>query len=300
MMADAMFVKPENGDYRVAVDSPARQLGFKNFAMDRFGVQNAELKTIARTPLLPVIQSSSMTMNKSSRNNQIHNWLGAEIKNIVGDGEVSATGLYDETGVWMVKVPADGFAAQAGLRDRDVIIRYNDHTIDTVQDLLNQFMQSSPKEQADIILFRDQNKKTQRINIGPSIRLDVRSAGILGNAPKPVYDSKKHYLGRWHNTDITLQWKLPELSGGSYNLIIHLACAENSAGATYMVRVSGSMVSGTVVNTGGWETFKLHSLGVIDISSEEALLELKPLKKPGTAVMNIKEIILTKVSDIGT
>ncbi|MEO9894153.1 chitobiase/beta-hexosaminidase C-terminal domain-containing protein [Aurantibacter sp.] len=34
-----LFVNPENGDYSVADNSPALQLGFKNFAMDNFGHQ---------------------------------------------------------------------------------------------------------------------------------------------------------------------------------------------------------------------------------------------------------------------
>ncbi|MHC4557145.1 MAG: right-handed parallel beta-helix repeat-containing protein [Planctomycetota bacterium] len=50
---DAMFIDPANGDYRVAERSPALELGFKNFPMDRFGVQKPELKAVSRTPRLP-------------------------------------------------------------------------------------------------------------------------------------------------------------------------------------------------------------------------------------------------------
>ena len=37
VLGDPMFVDPVNGDYRVRVDSPALQVGFKNFPMDQFG-----------------------------------------------------------------------------------------------------------------------------------------------------------------------------------------------------------------------------------------------------------------------
>ena len=53
IVADAMFVDPANGDYRVKEGSPALKLGFVNFPMDQFGVQKPELKTIARTPPMP-------------------------------------------------------------------------------------------------------------------------------------------------------------------------------------------------------------------------------------------------------
>src|SRR5207302_6621053 len=37
--ADAMFIEPAKGDYRVKEGSVALALGFKNFPMDSFGVQ---------------------------------------------------------------------------------------------------------------------------------------------------------------------------------------------------------------------------------------------------------------------
>jgi hypothetical protein len=62
--ADAMFVDPAKGDYRVRDGSPALTLGFKNFPMDQFGVQRPALKAIARTPALP---SGSPVPCRSSR-----------------------------------------------------------------------------------------------------------------------------------------------------------------------------------------------------------------------------------------
>jgi hypothetical protein len=53
IVADAQFMDPAKGDYRVKDGSPALALGFVNFAMDQFGVQKADLKAIARTPALP-------------------------------------------------------------------------------------------------------------------------------------------------------------------------------------------------------------------------------------------------------
>ena len=53
IMADAVFLDPAKGDFRVKPGSPALKLGFANFAMDQFGVQKPELKAIARTPEIP-------------------------------------------------------------------------------------------------------------------------------------------------------------------------------------------------------------------------------------------------------
>jgi len=50
LVADAMFIDPAAGDYRVRDGSPALRLGFVNFAMDQFGVQYPKLKAIAPYP----------------------------------------------------------------------------------------------------------------------------------------------------------------------------------------------------------------------------------------------------------
>ncbi|MCX5674214.1 MAG: right-handed parallel beta-helix repeat-containing protein [Planctomycetota bacterium] len=65
--ADAMFIDPGRGDYRVKDGSPALALGFKNFPMDQFGVRKPDLKKIARTPVLPGAGDVTPAPRKSSR-----------------------------------------------------------------------------------------------------------------------------------------------------------------------------------------------------------------------------------------
>jgi hypothetical protein len=48
---NARFLDLTHGDFRVANDSPAAKLGFKNFPMNQFGVRSTRLKHLARTPM---------------------------------------------------------------------------------------------------------------------------------------------------------------------------------------------------------------------------------------------------------
>ena len=121
--ADALFVEPAIGDYRVRGDSPALRLGFQNFPMDQFGVQWPPLKRIARTPELPRLQTAQSTQPESTRDPRPAVWMGATVKNIVGMGEVSASGLPGEIGVLLQDVPPDSRAATAGLRVGNVILK---------------------------------------------------------------------------------------------------------------------------------------------------------------------------------
>ncbi len=125
------FNNPAVNNYSVLGASPALEIGFKNFSMDAFGVVSAALKAKAAkvpTPGLKVI----MELKKG----ETVEWLGANIKNIEGLGERSATGLFDENGVLVVRV-ADGTLAQkSGLQARDVIRTINTQPVNNVAEFL--------------------------------------------------------------------------------------------------------------------------------------------------------------------
>ncbi|HLP77986.1 MAG TPA: PDZ domain-containing protein, partial [Candidatus Paceibacterota bacterium] len=123
LVADAQFIDPAHGDYRAKDGSPALALGFVNFPMDQFGVQKLELKAIARTPQLPQAKTSVPIV--ATRTADPVTWLGATVRNITGEGEMSAFGLPGVTGVLVLEVSADSALAKAGLRKNDVILSVN-------------------------------------------------------------------------------------------------------------------------------------------------------------------------------
>jgi hypothetical protein len=127
IVADAQFVDPARGDYQVKDGSPALALGFVNFPMNRFGVQKPELKAIARVPQLP--QSNPAALTFAARDAKPVKWFDARVRNISGEGEMSAFGLPGVTGVLVLEVPAGSALAIAGLRKNDVILSLNGATI---------------------------------------------------------------------------------------------------------------------------------------------------------------------------
>ena len=104
-MADAQFVDPAHGDYRVKDGSPALALGFVNFPMDQFGVQKPELKAIART--FRNCRNRKARAPSAARAAAPATWLGASVRNIADEGEMSAFGLPGVTGVLVLEVPTE-------------------------------------------------------------------------------------------------------------------------------------------------------------------------------------------------
>jgi hypothetical protein len=153
---DAQFVDPANGDYRVKDGSPALALGFVNFPMDQFGVRKPALKAIARVPQLP---QPKMTMPVSvTRAADPVTWLGIRVRNITGEGEMSAFGLPGVTGVLVLEIPADSALAKAGLRKNDVILSVNGGKTSDTAALLKQAPALSAGSSLKIGVSRDQTE----------------------------------------------------------------------------------------------------------------------------------------------
>jgi len=160
--ADAMFIDPARGDYRVKGGSPALALGFKNFPMDQFGVQKPDLKKIARTPVLPGAGDATPATQQSSRDGRAMEWLGGQFKNVVGMGEMSAHGLPGEVGIIVLDLylKPGGTPAKVGLRMRDVILKVDGKPAGEISDLRD-LLQKGPQDKPVVLgVWRDQKDVT--------------------------------------------------------------------------------------------------------------------------------------------
>ncbi len=163
IVADAQFVDPAHGDYRVKDGSPALAQGFVNFPMDQFGVQKPQLKAIARTPQLP--QPKIFASAITARDTTPVKWLGARVRNIANEGEMSAFGLSGVTGVLVLDVPADSALAKTGLQMNDVILSVNGgKTADTAA-LLRQAPALPAGSSLQIRISRDQKEMVVQLTL---------------------------------------------------------------------------------------------------------------------------------------
>jgi hypothetical protein len=154
IVADAQFMDPARGDYRVREGSPALALGFVNFAMDQFGVQKPALKAIARTPALPGPIPATATI--AARDTAPQGWLGAKVRNIADEGEMSAFGLPGVTGVLILEVPPDSPPMKAGLKKNDVILSVNGAKTTDVASLLQLAPSLTAGQTLSVGVSRDQ------------------------------------------------------------------------------------------------------------------------------------------------
>ena len=161
LYGNPQFVNPETGDFRVKEGSPALELGFKNFAMDQFGVKSPKLKNIANTPEIPLLFSTELLEG----DNKAFDFLGASVRKVRGLGERSAAGLSEEKGVLVLKVPEESKAHQSGLRVQDVILGINGDETPNIRKLMDAYRGHFWRGHIELTIIRNQREKEISITL---------------------------------------------------------------------------------------------------------------------------------------
>ena len=147
-----IFANPQDGDFSLKEGSAALSVGFKNFAMDSFGVVSPRLKAVAKKVTLPKV----IVLDKKNAD-EIVDFMGAKVKNLTTLGERSATGMDDTRGVLVVGVAA-GSVASMFLQPNDVILSFNNKPVNKLHDLFNARVSVIIGTSAEVVIFRNQKE----------------------------------------------------------------------------------------------------------------------------------------------
>ena len=290
---DPMFENPRQGDFRIRAGSPALELGFQNIRMDQFGVLKPTLRLEAEQPRFQDTPPSAPLPQESRE----YNWLGARVRNVTTPGERSVAGLPDQSGLRMLEVPGDSLAARVGLKTGDVLTQCAGEKVTDYEALLFIYEKAAPNaSRLPLQVFRNQKALELNFDTRWWAILSARQAHIGGSAPLPKYDAQKDYLGSWTNADAFLDWKGVRLTPGKYRVRLLLACQPGSEGSTLAIECNGHQYAAKVPATRTAEDFTVVRAGTLEIvNAEEQTLSIRPTKKPGPSVMNLRRVELVRV-----
>jgi hypothetical protein len=160
LVGDAQFFNPAAGDFRVKGTSPALKLGFVNFPMNEFGVESPRLKAMVRTP-----QITPPLSNRTNAGPTQAKWMGAIVRELVGE-EYSALGLAaDASGVLFADVPEKSDAFRAGFRTGDFVQQADDQPVKGLTNLLARVTKVSPGQILKLELIRSYQSKTIEFSV---------------------------------------------------------------------------------------------------------------------------------------
>jgi hypothetical protein len=96
------YVDAGNGNDQLSASSSALALGIKSIPVDSYGVTSLSLRAQARTPSFGAVANPGNPDAGPPRDPTPITWRGAQVKNLIGPDEQSATGLGADVGVLVV------------------------------------------------------------------------------------------------------------------------------------------------------------------------------------------------------
>ncbi len=125
-----------------------------------------------------------------------------------------------------------------------------------------------------------------------SLRLTADDVEIHG-ATAHVEGESERNIGFWTDASDSVSWTARITHPGVYQVEVAQACPDDAAGTEYTLSAGDQTVTGKVVPTGGWQTYKSVPVGKFKLDQAGSLnIKLVPGKLKGMAVMNLRTVIL--------
>jgi arylsulfatase A-like enzyme len=132
---------------------------------------------------------------------------------------------------------------------------------------------------------------------GPNalIFLEARDAQVQAKKLKYEEPPQKDTLGFWVDPADTASWKFPVAQAGKYRVSVLQGCGKGSGGSTVALEAGAAKVEFTVEETGHFQRFVPREVGVLELAAGETTLTVRPVKKKGAAVMDLRRVTLERV-----
>lgn len=124
------------------------------------------------------------------------------------------------------------------------------------------------------------------------IRLHAKDARVHAKTMRYEPQPNKNVLGFWTNPDDWANWEFDVATAGKYEVEVQQGCGQGSGGAMVAVEIRGQALKFTVEETGHFQHMILRTIGEVDLKAGRQTLAVKPLSKPGVAVMDLRRVVL--------
>lgn len=124
------------------------------------------------------------------------------------------------------------------------------------------------------------------------VLLHSRSASVHGTVlryePMPFKDT----LGWWARAEDWVDWTFEISQAGSFEVELMQGCGRGSAGNQIELQVADQVIPWTVEETGHFQNFVVRHLGRVSLKAGRHTLAIRPVRKIGGAVMDLRQIRL--------
>lgn len=129
-----------------------------------------------------------------------------------------------------------------------------------------------------------------------SVVLHARDVTLHGATVRYEPQPHKNTIGFWTNQDDWVSWTFTVAKPGTFAVEVLQGCGKGSGGAEVAVGIADQCVSFLVEDTGHFQNFVKRGIGQLTVKEPGVVtLHVKPKSKPGVAVMDLRQVVLTPV-----
>lgn len=113
------------------------------------------------------------------------------------------------------------------------------------------------------------------------LTLPAKHSEIFGR--EIVLEEQFENLGYWHSPDDRAVWTVELDRAASFDVSLHYACADGSAGGRFILEGGGDPIRGDVAGTGEWSNYRVVEIGSVSLPAGRSRLTLRsdgPLESP--------------------
>lgn len=130
-----------------------------------------------------------------------------------------------------------------------------------------------------------------------AIVLPASRVEIHGDQVRYEPQPHKNTVGYWTKASDWVSWDFVVEKPGKYEVEILQGCGPGSGGSQVAFEAAGQMLEITVVETRGFQDFLPRKIGALEFEQPGRYrLAVRPKKKPGVAVMDLREVTLQPVA----
>jgi hypothetical protein len=127
-----------------------------------------------------------------------------------------------------------------------------------------------------------------------SIVLLATNAVVHGKNIRYEPQPHKNTIGYWTRADDWVSWEFIVKKPGTFDVTLTQACGKGSGGSEVTFTIGEQVIKDIVPDTGAFTNWVQRTIGSFLLSTAGVYtVEVKPVKKPGLAVMDLRAIALT-------
>lgn len=125
-----------------------------------------------------------------------------------------------------------------------------------------------------------------------TISLLARDAFVHGTLLRYEPQPHKNTLGYWTRSNDWASWNFIASKAGDYDVEILQACGKGSGGSRIAFASGTNRIETAVFETGAFTNFVWRGIGSMTLPAGTNSIEVRAISKPGTAVMDLREVRL--------